>query len=259
MNLKLSYRDKVIFIVVMVILVLVAGFFLLIRPKFEQVELAKETLAQKQQEKADIDAKIDTLPIIIDNLKATAEEIGEKQEIFLDEAHPYVNERYIRDALSSQNIDIISMNTAYTTASAINRYTVEKMHYLAYTNKINADLYNELPQEVYDEYNDVSAPSYASTVIGVTEMTLTFRLDQGANYINKIYNVMDRLAEDEKTVVLNSVSTEATITDGSEPEATVNLTMYSIFPLNVEEVLKETDEVKPIEPAAEEAAETTAE
>ena len=75
MNLKLSYRDKVIFIVVMVILVLVAGFFLLIRPKFEQVELAKETLAQKQQEKADIDAKIDTLPIIIDNLKATAEEI----------------------------------------------------------------------------------------------------------------------------------------------------------------------------------------
>ena len=50
MNLKLSYRDKVIFIVVMVILVIVAGFFLFIKPKFEKVNLAKDTLASKRSE-----------------------------------------------------------------------------------------------------------------------------------------------------------------------------------------------------------------
>ena len=149
MNLKLSYRDKVIFIVVMIILVLVAGFFIFIKPKFESVEIAKANLAAKQQEKADIEAKIGTLSDIIDNMKATAEEIGEKQEIFLDEAHPYVNETYIRDALSSLNLDITSMNTSYTTAAAISRYTVAKQNYLAYENKMNADLYNELPQEVF--------------------------------------------------------------------------------------------------------------
>ncbi len=140
MNLKLSYRDKVIFIVVMVILVLVAGFFIFIRPKFEKVEIAKNNLAAKQQEKIDIDAKIGTLSDIVDTMKATAEEIGEKQEIFLDEAHPYINETYIRELLSGLNVDITSMNTTYTTAGAINRYTVNKQHYLAYENKINADL-----------------------------------------------------------------------------------------------------------------------
>ena len=126
MNLKLSYRDKVIFIVVMVILVIVAGFFLFIKPKFEKVNLAKDTLAAKQQEKIDIDTKIGTLPDIIDSMKATAEEIGEKQKIFLDEGHPYVNETYIREVLSSLNLDIKSMNTNYTTASPISRYTIKK-------------------------------------------------------------------------------------------------------------------------------------
>lgn len=257
MNLKLSYRDKVIFIVVMVILVLVAGFFLLIRPKYEQVNLAKDTLTAKQQEKEDIDTKINTLPDIIKNMKDTAEEIGEKQEIFLDEAHPYVNEAYIRDALSSLNLDITEMRTDYTVASAINRYTVAKQHYLAYDNKMSSDLYNELPQEVYDLYNNVAAPAYPNTIIGVTNMTLTYNL--GSNSLNRVYDVMDRLAGDEKAIILNSVSAESTPEGGDEPSATMSITMYSVFPLNVEEVLKETDEVKPIEPAAEEAAETTAE
>jgi len=254
MNLKLSYRDKVIFIVVMVILVLVAGFFIFIRPKFEKVEIAKDNFAAKQQEKIDIDAKIGTLSDIVDTMKATAEEIGEKQEIFLDEAHPYINETYIRELLSGLNVDIINMNTTYTTAGAINRYTVNKQHYLAYENKINADLYNELPQEVYDVYNGVAPQSYPNTIIGITNMTVS--VDLGNNN-RKVYDIMDRFADDEKTIVLNSLNTESE-PENDENTAALNLTMYSIFPLNVEEVLKETDEVKPLEPAVEETAEPAA-
>ncbi|MCM1022608.1 MAG: hypothetical protein NC395_00945 [Prevotella sp.] len=257
MNLKLSYRDKVIFIVVLVIIILVAGFFLAIRPKFEKVEIAKANLEEKQQEKNDIDAKIDTLPIIIDTLKATAEEIGEKQEIFLDEAHPYVNETYIRDALSSLNLSFTKIDTKYTEASAINWYSVKKANILAYENKMNSDLYNELPQEIYDLYNNVPAPVYPNAIIGVTSMEFTFDLSNAT--IQKVYDVMDRLADDEKTIILNSVSTDSNFAEGGDkPEATVHLTMYSVFPLNVEEVLKETAEIKPIEPAAEEAAEPAA-
>lgn len=257
MNLKLSYRDKVIFIVVMVILVLVGGFFLVIRPKLAKVESTKIQLEEKQKEQADVDAKIDTLPVIIENLKATAKEIGEKQEIFLDEAHPYVNEQYIRDSLSSLNLDIVSMDTKYATAEAINRYTVAKENILAYENKMNADLYNELPQEVYDLYNSVPAPVYPGSIVGVTHMELAFKY---GNSIDRVYDVMDRLADDEKTIVLNSVGTETGESADEDPEASMHITMYSIFPLNVEEVLKETDEVKPLDPAAtatDEAAETT--
>lgn len=243
MNMKLSYRDKVVFIVVIVILILVAGFFLLIKPKFEEIDTAKYNLENAQAEKDSIDAKIATLPALIEDMKTAAKEIGEKQGIFMEEQHPYLNEMYIRDALSSVNPRYTAVSTTYTTAGAINRYTVGKRNILAYENKMIADLYEELPQEVYDEYNRVAPPSYPGSVIGVTTMSLTFEND--ANY-RTAYNVINRLAQDEKAIIVNSI--------GFNEEAeqmSCALTLYSINPLNVEKVLEETDEVKPLETPAE--------
>ena len=174
MNMKLSYRDKVIFIVVIVIIILVAGFFLFIQPKFQEVESAKYNLESKKQERVEIETKIATLPNIIDDIKAVADEIGEKQGIFMEEQDPYLNETYIREALAAERLDIKSMDTTYTTAGEINRYTVRPAHVLAYENKISADLYNELPQEVYDAYNNVAPETYPNTIIGITTVNVTF-------------------------------------------------------------------------------------
>lgn len=246
MSLKLSYRDKVIFIVVMVILVLVAGFFLFIKPKFEDVEKAKNILIQKEQEKAEIDETINTLPSIIESLKATAKEIDVLQEIFLDEAHPYVNETYIREILNGLNIEVLEMKTEYTEADELSKYVVKPANILAYDHKINSDIYNELPQEVYDKYNKVKAEGYPDAVIGVTVMTVKFNSDLE---LQDAYAVIDKIAEDEKTIILNSIGTEDLSEATDEPvyEMEATITLYSVFPLNVEKVLEETAEVKPIE------------
>lgn len=251
MSLKLSYRDKVIFIVVMIILVLVGGFFLLIKPKFQDVEKAKSNLATKQQQKTDIDTKISTLPGLIQAMKDSATEIKEKQEIFLPEGHPYENENYIRAFLNELDIQLASMNTNYTEALPISRYVVEEKHILAYDNKMKADIYKELPEEVYNKYNNVVREPYADAIIGVTNMTVSFKSDLE---LEDVYNVIDRIADDEKTIILNTVSTAEVPLDNEEPHvmSTVNLTLYCIYPLNVDKVMEETDEVKPIEtqPAA---------
>lgn len=248
MNMKLSYRDKVIFIVAIVLIIIVAGIFLLIKPKFAEIDSAKYNLEVKQQERDNIDAKIATLPTIIDDLKTIAEEIGEKQEIFLEEQDPYLNEIYIREALP--NIDIVSMNTTYTSAESLYRYTVLPAHVLAYDNKMNADLYNELPQEVYDEYENVPETTYPEVIIGTTVMDFTIKSDLA---LRDAYNVIDKIADDEKTIILNTVSTSTDKVDADQDTRDVvyNITMYSIFPLNVEQVLQETDEIKPIEQPAE--------
>lgn len=251
MNMKLSYRDKVIFIVVIVIIILVAGFFLFVQPKFQEVESAKYNLESKQQERVDVEAKIATLPDIIDNIKAVADEIGEKQEIFLPEQDPYLNETYIREALTAERLDVKSMNTTYTTAGAINRYTVSPKNILAYDNKMSADLYNELPQEVYDLYNNVAPEVFPSTIIGITTVEVTF--DGGTNPVEQANKAIDRIAEDEKTIILNTISTETPEVASSEggdaeiPSVTANITMYSIYPLNVEQVKQESTDIQPIE------------
>ncbi len=248
MNMKLSYRDKVIFIVVLIIIILVAGFFLFIQPKFNEIESAKFNLETRQQEKVEIENKIATLPTIIDTIKAVADEIGEKQEIFLAEQDPYLNETYIREALAAERIEIKTMNTTYTTAGDINRYTVAPKNILAYGNKMSADLYNELPQEVYDAYNKVSREAYPSTVIGIT--TVTVSASGGDDPIEVANKIIDRIAKDEKTVILNTIASDtenAAKNDGTDaPEVSATITMYSIFPLNVEQVKQETADIKPI-------------
>lgn len=255
MNMKLSYRDKVIFIVVIVLIILAAGFFLLVQPKFKDIEDAKYRLETKQQEKASIEAKVQTLDQIIADLKAAAEEIGEKQQIFLEEQDPYLNETHIREALSAapKPLNVRAMNTTYATAGDIFRYYVGKKNILAYDNKISADLYGELPQEIYDLYNDAPEKTFASTVIGITTVTATF---EGG--VEEAKTAIDKIADEEKTIILNTVSTEEVAEDNTAngenvevPTVEVTITMYSIFPLNVEQVLQESGEIEPIEqPAA---------
>lgn len=240
MNMKLSYRDKVIFIVAIVVIILVAGFFLLIKPKFEEIDVAQANYDSKVAEREAVDAKIGTLPAIVENLKAAAQAVGDEQGIFLEEMAPYENETYIRELLESQRVEVRNMNTAYTFAGNIARYAVSEANILAYENKINTDLYNELPQEVYDAYNGVPAPTYPSAIIGVTTMNCTYASDD----INTDYRIIDRLASDEKTIILNTISNSTENDEaGDERTTAINLTMYSIFPLNVEQVLQESDEV----------------
>lgn len=258
MNMKLSYRDKVIFIVVIIIIILVAGFFLFIQPKFAEIETAKYNLETAQQKEAEIKTKIEALPTIIENIKSTADEIGEKQKIFLEEQDPYLNEIYIREALAAERLDIKSMNTTYATAGEINRYTVLPKNVLAYDNKISADLYNELPQEVYDAYNEVEPAAYPNTIIGITTVTVKFA--GGTDPIANAKRAMDKIANDEKAIVLNTISTEsaeAAAEEGNElekSEVEAVITVYSIFPLNVEQVKQETADIKPIEASEEPAA-----
>lgn len=251
MNMKLSYRDKVIFIVVLVIIILVAGFFLFIQPKFKEVESAKYNLETKKQEKIDLQAKIDTLPTIKSDIKAVAEEIGEKQGIFMVEQDPYLNETYIREMLADERLEVKNINTTYTVAGAINRYTVNPKNILAYDNKMSADLYHELPQEVYDKYNNVAPESYPNTVIGIT--TVSVVLEGGTNPVENANKAIDRIASDEKTIILNTIATTSTESGGpaaegeeaETSEVSATITMYSIFPLNVEQVKKESDEIMP--------------
>ena len=57
MSMKLSYRDKVIIIVVSVIVVLGIGIFCFAKPKYESLQVSKERLSAKQTEQQQVDDK----------------------------------------------------------------------------------------------------------------------------------------------------------------------------------------------------------
>lgn len=255
---KLSYRDKVIFICAIVIIIFVAGFFLFIKPKYGEMNQAKAQLEVKQAEWADIEAKINTLPDLVTQIKALAEEVKDIQEPFLSavdengkQVQPYQHEQFVKEMLDACNLEINSMSTTYTTGASFNEYMVAVKNVYSYELLMQADLYNELPQEVYDNYNKVTEGNGSNIVLGVTELTVgykdTFELD-------KLFKFIDNIAEDERTMSVLSVSSSEKSDTQNETEGSINMRLYSLYKLNTDKVAEESDQVEivPVEetPAA---------
>lgn len=235
---KLSYRDKVIFVAAIVIVILIAGIFLFIKPKFEEMDYAKRALEQKQSEKADVEAKINTLPDIVASLKSTAQDVGELQEHFMEEQDPYLNEQYVREILGT-NVTTLGMSTQYTTADTLEQYVVNAQNVAACDLFINSDLYNELPQEVYDAYNKANKRTGGSCVIGVTSMTVSYR--DKTDY-SGLYKFIDAVKDDGKTVIITEFSKGEDEKGATEIESSVNLKLYSIYYLDTTKVMEESDD-----------------
>lgn len=256
---KLSYRDKVIFICAIVVIILVAGFFLFIKPKYGEMTQAKAQLESKQAEWNDIEAKINTLPDLVTQLKALAEQVKDIQEPFLSDIDdngrqqaPYQNEQLIKEMLDSCNIEVTDMTTSYTLGAVFNEYMVPVKNVHSYDLLMQADLYNELPQEVYDNYNKVKEGSGSNIVIGVTEMTIGYK---DTYELDKLFDFIDKIAEDERTMSVLSVSSaEKSDVGENETAGNINMRLYSLFKLNTDKVAEESDQVEivPVEetPAA---------
>ena len=209
---KLSYRDKVIFICVIVIVILIAGFFLFIKPKYQEMNVAYANLEAKQTEKEEVQAKIDTLPGLVENLKTIAKDIEETQEFFLADQEPYLNEQFVMEMLEGCGVTVESMSTTYTQGNNIVEYMVYPKNVHSYDLLIQADIYNELPEEVYNHYNEIAYPDGQSIVIGVTNVTIGYK-DTFA--LNNVFDFIDTVAEDERTMTVLNLSTEERPQDGT--------------------------------------------
>lgn len=253
---KLSYRDKVIFVAAIVIIIIIAGIFLFIKPKFEEMNYAKAALQAKQTEQADVQAKIDTLPDVVAMLKTSAQAVETVQEYFLTEQDPYLNEQYVREILGN-NVTTLGMTTQYTSADDLTQYIVNAENVAACDIFINSDIYNELPQDVYDAYNKANKRTGGSCVIGVTTMVVNYR--DKVDY-SGLYKFIDAVKDEGKTIIVTDFAKAEDEESATEIESSIGLKLYSIYPLNVEKVMEESDEFvfDPNLVVTEETAETTA-
>lgn len=249
---KLSYRDKVIFVAAIVIVIIVAGIFLFIKPKFNEMNKAKLALEKKQTEQQDVNAKIDSLADIVAQLKSTAQDVEAIQDGFMIEQDPYLNEQYVRDILGN-NVTTLSMDTRYTEVGNLTQYVVNPKNVVAYDLLMSGDIYNELPQEVYDVYNKNANRQGGRCTIGVTNMTVIYR--DRVDY-SGIYKFIDAVKDSGKTIIVTTFTKGEDEESATETDSTIQLRMYSIYPLNVEKVMEESDQfVFDPNAAAEEAAE----
>lgn len=217
MSMKLSYRDKVIFIVVIVIVVLVGGFFIFVKAKITESQNVKNDLIAKEQEKQSTDDRIATLEDLKKQLENDIKEVDNMQGPFLDEQKDFEADKYLYEIISPTGVQFRELEETRAVEGELSEYYYTKES-LAYDIKINADLTGDsLPQEVYDKYYETEIPQTPPVLVAKNTVEMVLGVgqdDQGAPDFDMIMDVWDAVAEHDKTINLYSFSKEDTVTIG---------------------------------------------
>lgn len=240
MSMKLSRRDKVILLCVIVAAICIAGYLLLIKPKYAEMQASNDRLAAKEAERAEVEDKIATLEGLKKRLEDDVNNVVKDQKEFVSEKEVYDTQQisaYIMNLLEPSGISITNMSVPLLSPDTLEAYTYNK-NALAYEMRVNADLARELPEEVYYAYNN-SYPEPPPTVqIGLSTLTVVFTFEES----QQVLDAVQLIADHEKDIYLVNVSTEITPVEGEEevPQGQMIIEFYTINPLDPADIDKDT-------------------
>ncbi len=115
---KISYRDRVLLLVVMVILIIVAGVMLLIKPKFDDISAAKSELSSAEAQWTELEGKINQVDAIEERVQKKYNESVEIGSLFVDIKRAYTLERFIQEYIDKNGI-YINTNASFSDPSIV--------------------------------------------------------------------------------------------------------------------------------------------
>lgn len=196
---KLSQRDKVIFLAVVAFLTILLGGVLFVKPKYEEMKNTEVTLQEKRNEKTATDDKIGTLESKKEELKKAVKDVEELQEMFIPHMETFEVEPFLFEIISESDIEITASEYDLMKAEELQNYVYDK-NAVAYPMRMDADLNGELPQEVIDAYNNVKATAPEGVDVGLTIAQISFR-----GPFEDIEAALDNFASQEKTVIVTAL------------------------------------------------------
>lgn len=115
---KLSYRDRIIILIVLIIMILVIGFMLLIKPKFKDISAAEDSLNNAQSQWNEIENKINQVDTIKERVQKKYNESVELGNLFVDLKRAYTLEKFIQEYFNKNGV-YINTNASYSDPSVI--------------------------------------------------------------------------------------------------------------------------------------------
>lgn len=109
MKTTLSYRDKIILLVIIVIAIFLVGIFAFIRPTSDKIASNKSELATVQAEEKRIRGIIDEIPNIESNIKSEYESAKELSNGFAQRRETYDAEMFVQNLFTENQVEIQSL------------------------------------------------------------------------------------------------------------------------------------------------------
>lgn len=117
---KLNYRDRVILLIIIAVVILLGGFFGLIKPRYNDIKENKAARDTVQAEWDGLDAKIQQIPTLRENIKSTKADADKISAMFYTGAdiadgnlisfmQPYQLDKYMQDIMDKANLKVMTL------------------------------------------------------------------------------------------------------------------------------------------------------
>lgn len=243
---KLNYRELVILGILLALAILIAGFFLLIKPKNEEIKSNKSTLETLEEERSKVDSEVAEIEPLKTEIKGIYSDTMKLSEPFVDYNSIYNArkvDQYMQHFAEECDVKIMTLNASELNTGQLNYYYFTPA-FLAEDQLAQADL-NGTQQAAIEaakaESNALSSRTAENVLVG--QYSISVKGEKEA-----IWNYMKALEEQEETIIINSVtlgnleikenSGQRTGNEDEEATAQFVISLYSVYDLaepNVEE------------------------
>lgn len=240
---KLNYRDKVVLGILLAIIILVAGFFALIKPKMKEIKANQVTLAEREKEKAEIEKKIAEIKPLQDDITTMYNQTNEIVKVFIDDEKiddARKVDQYMQHFAEDNKVKVKVLNASGISVGPLNYYYFSKA-FPGDAILAQADLNGERLAEHLKQQEEAIALS-ARTSENVLQAQYSIQVEGEKE---NVWNYLKALEEQKETMIINSVNLtnieikekdRANMTEEEKaekkPAAQIVITLYSLYELS---------------------------
>lgn len=224
----MSYRDKMVILIISIIVIMVAGFFALIKPAYNKLVTDTATYEQTKTEWEGIKAKLDAIPELKDTITKTYNDAKKNAEVFKNTAFGDVNkdydtrkvnyglDQYLHQAIDDNSLKVSDFSLGEAGSTQV-EYYVYKPNAVTYALLEKGDLNGNYAMDIQKLMNN-------STVIETRKTAEVMGNDVKIRLTGKkedLMNFLDNIKDDQNAINIYSLNiSNYNFSDGTEREVT---------------------------------------
>ncbi len=239
---KLNYRDKVILGAILAVALLIAGFFLWIKPEISDIGTNKDQLAELENKKAQVADQIAEIPGIKDDINDIYAESKTLSDPFLEYNSIYDSrkvDQYMQSFATDSKVKILSLSPSDLSAGTLGYYYFTPV-IVGEDMRTSVDINGTDAKYVEDQKKESDALS-DRTEEQVLSATYTVMLEGSKE---DLWKYMETIENQPETIIINSITfndlqlkemkDEDDDDDKEEvlPRAQMTLTLYSVYEMD---------------------------
>ena len=239
---KLTYRDKVIFLAVIAVIVIIVGAILVVKPKLDDKALIQVQYEEKEKERKDMETRIATLKEKTEVLTKLVDEVREFEELYYTEHMlTYQADQLINPIAKENKMELRRMTIDNPVDGELYEYAYAE-DIVVYPLLLSSDLNGELPQEIKNAADGVAAANPVPQKAYMVKLEMDAILES-ETAVEDIANFVEDIDAIEKTIMVKSFEKSSVpcktigpdgkeIDDPDHTRAVICVYIYCIAPMS---------------------------